>query len=169
MLSFWSAFNNTFINELRTTYFRTPNGLTIPESEIRINPDESVDTLVTYDSYTPTYALESYIERGKAKSHIIWGYNDTYQVVRSQGTETCPLAEGCSPFEIDLPSLLTYRQNNPQLHVTSYSHFPLNGVSSITKPNGNVSYYEYGNQNRLAVERDFEGHVVKRYNYNLVH
>lgn len=162
-------FNNTFINELRTTYFRTPNGLTIPESEIRINPDESVDTLVTYDSYTPTYALESYIERGKAKNHIIWGYNDTYQVVRSQGTETCPLAEGCSPFEIDLPSLLTYRQNNPQLHVTSYSHFPLNGVSSITKPNGNVSYYEYGNQNRLAVERDFEGHVVKRYNYNLVH
>lgn len=50
--------------------------------------------------------------------------------------------------------------------ITTYTYIPLVGISSITTPSGNTSFYSYDTYNRLSVIRDQDGYVMKTFNYS---
>ncbi|MCP9749477.1 hypothetical protein [Ferruginibacter sp. HRS2-29] len=50
--------------------------------------------------------------------------------------------------------------------VTTYTHKPLIGKTSETDINGHTTYYEYDSHQRLALIRDQDNNVVKKFCYN---
>jgi YD repeat-containing protein len=50
--------------------------------------------------------------------------------------------------------------------MSSFTHKPLVGVTSVSDENGIITYYEYDEQNRLQNVRDNRGNIVKNYIYH---
>lgn len=50
--------------------------------------------------------------------------------------------------------------------MTSYTYDPLIGQTSVADPNGEIVYYEYDNLNRLKNIKDYQGNIVKNFQYN---
>lgn len=50
--------------------------------------------------------------------------------------------------------------------ITSYSHNPLVGITSITNPNGYIQYFEYDDQNRLKYLKDVNSNIYRKYEYH---
>lgn len=49
--------------------------------------------------------------------------------------------------------------------MTTYTHRPLTGITSMTDANNVTTYYEYDAFGRLSLVRDDKGSIVKKYNY----
>ncbi|HTH56432.1 MAG TPA: RHS repeat domain-containing protein [Cyclobacteriaceae bacterium] len=49
--------------------------------------------------------------------------------------------------------------------MTTYTYDPLVGITTATDPNGQTVYYQYDDLNRLKSVKDFNGNVVKRFDY----
>ncbi len=62
-------------------------------------------------------------------------------------------------------SLDALRTAHPNAHVTTYTHDPLIGVTSITDPSGEYMFYEYDEFNRLEVIRDLNNKILKEFCY----
>jgi len=113
-----------------------------------------------------------------------WGYNDRYPIANIENTtysqvstyesnlkllsnqddDNCTGA-GCAEQTLR-DALENLRQSFPNALVTTYTYDPLVGVTSITDPMGNTTYYEYDNSNRLEFIRDRDGKLVEEYKYN---
>lgn len=50
--------------------------------------------------------------------------------------------------------------------LTTYTYEPLVGVTSMTDPKGQTTFYQYDTYNRLQVIRDQDNNIVKTYQYN---
>ncbi|HSC38858.1 MAG TPA: hypothetical protein VLD19_13345, partial [Chitinophagaceae bacterium] len=50
--------------------------------------------------------------------------------------------------------------------MTSYTYIPLVGLSSTADANGEITYYEYDDFNRLKNVKDYQGNIIKNYRYN---
>lgn len=50
--------------------------------------------------------------------------------------------------------------------MTSYTYDPLIGITSQCDANNNISYYQYDDMDRLAIIRDRDRHIVKKFCYN---
>jgi len=50
--------------------------------------------------------------------------------------------------------------------VTSYTHSPGVGMTSVTDSNNTINYYEYDSFGRLWLMRDFDRNILKKYTYN---
>ena len=57
------------------------------------------------------------------------------------------------------------RSSLPNALVTTYVHFPLVGVSTITDPKGDITTYTYDDSNRLKNIKDKNGNVLSEYIY----
>jgi YD repeat-containing protein len=63
--------------------------------------------------------------------------------------------------------LINFRSKNEfkNFQITTYTHYPLIGIRSITSPSGVREYYYYDDANRLKEVRDANGNVLKKYQY----
>lgn len=50
--------------------------------------------------------------------------------------------------------------------MTSYTYFPHTGLTSMDDPNGEITYYEYDGLGRLKNVKDYQGNIIKNYQYN---
>ena len=50
--------------------------------------------------------------------------------------------------------------------MTTYTYDPLIGITSVADPNGEITYYEYDAFNRLKNVKDYQGNIVKNFQYN---
>jgi hypothetical protein len=138
---------------------------------------------------TPDVALQKYDGKGNVieltdKSGIItailWGYNYTYPIAEIRnatyqdvlGVLTQPVvdalnsAPGTDAQVRQQLQVLRTATSLSNARVTTYTHTPLIGVSSITDVNGFTNYYQYDAYNRLKLMIDKDQNILKRYEYN---
>ena len=149
--------------------------------------NSSTNTLedrLTFHSYYSNGNIKEASPANGAHSVYIWGYNEslpitkienvTYGQVSSQvaNLQTKSDADndrtiGPIGLEGDLRTALTaLRTSLPQAMVTTYTYDPLIGITSITDPKGNITYYEYDEFNRLWQVKDSDGKILSENQYH---
>ncbi|MBQ8152668.1 MAG: RHS repeat protein [Prevotella sp.] len=135
---------------------------------------------VQYEKYGPYGTLRQIRDKGVVTSYI-WGYkyqfpiavvaNAEYSTLESTlggGTRVNsfsavpnPSDEGVRMFLQPLLPLGNYNRN-----ATIYSYKQLVGPTSVTRPDGVCTYYEYDSAGRLVRVRDTHGMLKKTYTYH---
>ncbi|MEY2703536.1 MAG: hypothetical protein RLY43_2175 [Bacteroidota bacterium] len=127
---------------------------------------------LTYDFYDATGNLTQYTPEGGAPVTILWGYNKTQPIAKIENTTTVQLknALGVSDLnavnESNLSAINALRQGLPNAMVTTYTHIPLIGVSSITDPKGQTVFYNYDGLGRLKNVKDAQGNILSENEYH---
>ncbi len=118
------------------------------------------------------------------KTSYIWGYNGMlllakienlpYQNIPSSALQQLQqLSSSAAPnpsLDQQLHSYLNSIRTSSQLTLSlmiSYTHNPLVGVSTITDPRGNTTYYSYDMFGRLNSVRDSKGNLLSENKYRL--
>ncbi|MDO4842755.1 MAG: hypothetical protein Q3982_08790, partial [Phoenicibacter congonensis] len=112
-------YNGTLTSGVKTEYATFPQGHPLPKAQLRINPDNSCDTIVRYLSYTPMMSLKDYQASGGPLTRIGW---------RKYIHETNP------------NRITHYRDgsdNSTYMQESNYMFTPLKGLEWIKYPNNN--------------------------------
>jgi len=135
----------------------------------------NLEKKITFDQYNDKGNIEQYTQENGISVAIIWGYNKsqpiakienaTYSEVSSYVANLQNLSE--TGTEADLLLALTSLRNSlSNTMVTTYTYKPLVGISSITDPRGNTTYYEYDEFNRLKLVKDNQGNILTQNQYH---
>lgn len=122
------------------TEFQNYNGKILPKYELEWKCGVVADTIVTYNGYTGTGNVSSFQEQGQPATVLNWTNND------------CLLSKKIVGGNL----------------VTDYTYTPFNQVSSITMPNGDITYYSYDTMGRLIQISDKNGHAKQKFSYNFI-
>ena len=132
----------------------------------------NLEKKLTYDSYDSKGNLTQYTPEGGAQVTILWGYNKTQPIAKIENTTTTQLknALGVSDLnaviESNLSAINALRLGLPNTMVTTYTHIPLVGVSSITDSKGQTVYYNYDGLGRLKNVKDAQGNILSENEYH---
>ena len=107
---------------------------------------------------------------------IIWGYNKTQPIAKIESATYASITPSLitavqtasdTGTETSLLTALTSLRNAlPAAMVTTYTYKTLVGVSTITDPKGNTTYYEYDENNRLRLVKDAQGNILSENQYH---
>ena len=136
---------------------------------------------ITYNQYDNKGNLIEYKLNGITPVVIIWGYHQTLPIAKIEGATYDQVKNLVSDIisksnedkdevsEKNLITALDNFRNKEELknfQVTTYTHNPLIGVTSITPPSGIREIYKYDDANRLKQVLDIHGNILKEYNYH---
>lgn len=105
----------------------------------------------------------------------IWGYNQTLPIAKIENATYDEVHQYVGNLQAlsnssDENALITaldaLRINLPRAMVTTYTHIPLVGISTITDSKGLKTIYEYDSFNKLKMIKDYQGNVLEKYCYN---
>jgi hypothetical protein len=106
----------------------------------------------------------------------LWGYNQTLPIAKIENATYASItpslitsAQKASDTGTEaslLTALTAIRKALPNAMVTTYTHKPLIGVSTITDPKGDKLTYEYDEMNRLKQVKDKDGNILSENEYN---
>lgn len=173
---------------ISTSQVKYDNGSLRPTSTVVINPkDGSLKTTQRPDVYDSEGNIRQYTTdidqvSGQGVSNvIIWGYHKTLPIAKIPGAKLedigtladdiiakSDLDKDSASEKTLLEALDTFR-TSPALkkfQITTYTHHPLTGVSSVTAPNGIRESYTYDQKSRLRSVIDVNGNIVSDYQYN---
>jgi YD repeat-containing protein len=159
-----------------------------PTSTVITNPyDGSLKTTQRFDAYDSEGNIRQYTSNidevsGQGVSAVvIWGYHKTLPIAKITGAKLADIGNladdimAKSDLDIDdatektlLQALDTFR-SHPALknfQITTYTHNPLMGATSVTPPNGIRESYTYDQKYRLKSVIDVNGNIVSDYKYN---
>ena len=115
------------------------------------------------------------VSKDKLHTVYLWGYSDRYLIAEIKnatlaqvetavlsvfGTTSSALAKSAAPDSAKLKALRNHTSLS-EAHITTFTHLPLVGVTSISDPTGKTSYYDYDGLGRLKVNYYYEGNVVE--------
>ena len=158
-------------------------GLPMPVSSIGYdleNPSKTNQN-ITYTQYDNKGNLIEYKLNGITPVVIIWGYHQTLPIAKIEGATYDQVKNLVSDIisksnedkdevsEKNLIMALDNFRNKEELknfQITTYTHNPLIGVTSITPPSGIREIYKYDDANRLKLVLDIHGNILKEYNYH---
>ena len=158
-------------------------GLPLPVSSLSYdleNPSKTNQN-ITYTQYDNKGNLIEYKLNGIIPVVIIWGYHQTLPIAKIEGATYDQVKNLVSDIisksnedkdevsEKNLIMALDNFRNKEELknfQITTYTHNPLIGVTSITPPSGIREIYKYDDANRLKQVLDIHGNILKEYRYN---
>ena len=145
--------------------------------------DPTMKTEVTYDLYNSKGYPLQFTEKDGIPVCVVWGYGQKHPVAKISGATFSQVktALGRTESSNDLEYLQTYSgatldaelnklkntfKDNANVQVSTYTHKPMVGIISETKPDGIASYYEYDTHGRLNAVKDNNKHIVKKIYYH---
>lgn len=167
-------FNSTLLNTKRTVFKTIDNGDVVPDEMYvcKSTGDEKLQaSFPVYDAFSnPVHTVHG----DGTQDVVVWGYAGRYPVAKIEGvdyttvknklgTEPKSLSAASSP---DMNALDGLRNSLPSAHVTTYTHSPLIGVTSITAPNWEKQTYTYDSNGRLTAVKEHSGYTEKQYDYH---
>lgn len=142
---------------------QTKKGTNAPEIKVRYT---------NYDEFGNARELQQ--EDGMYITYL-WGYNKTQPIAKIENARYADVQQ----YEANLQTLSngtdenalllalnTLRSNFPNAMVTTYTHKPLIGVSTVTSPVGEKVTYTYDEFNRLKQVIDHNGNILNENQYN---
>lgn len=162
------------------------NGLPLPYEVLSkdLQNSSTWNKEMTYTKYDPTNGnLQEYRIKDLIPIAIIWGYKQTQPIAKIEGAkyddikalQTIIDAVSASDSDIDQTSenilidkldLLRKDSSLANYQITTYTHNPLIGVTSITPPSGLREIYKYDSANRLEKIVDVNGNILKEHKYS---
>ena len=152
------------------------NALTLPRAiqTEKGGSGQSLENRVAFHFYDDKGNLVEVSKEGGMKTTYIWGYDKTLPIAK---IENASLSQLSSALGITIDNLQNYNENNlasinalrntmTSAMITTYTHLPLIGVSSITDPKGNVTTFSYDNYNRLQNVKDKNGKILSENKYH---
>jgi hypothetical protein len=117
--------------------------------------------------------LEMQMEKGSPVVYI-WGYNKTQPIAKIENMTYAQVATALGTDvtslqnfnETNLPAINALRTSLPNAMISTYTHIPLVGVSTMTDPKGDVFTYVYDSFNRLQAVKDKNGNILSENQYN---
>lgn len=135
-------------------------------------PFENRMIFTNYDEFGNARELQQ--EDGMYITYL-WGYNKTQPIAKIENARYADVQQ----YEANLQTLSngtdenalllalnTLRSNFPNAMVTTYTHKPLIGVSTVTSPVGEKVTYIYDEFNRLKQVIDHNGNILNENQYN---
>ncbi|GAA4276821.1 hypothetical protein GCM10022259_15450 [Aquimarina mytili] len=167
------------------TNFKLQNGNTLPKTIQSAKLERDLDDRIEYVSYdTKGNPLEVKQSGG---SHIIyiWGYQDNYPIAKIVNASYTDMPADVTTLINNLKVASNHENNTTEeqamrdlvdqlrvhsyfdgAEITSYTHDPLIGLTSVTDPRGYTMKYYYDNFNRLEYVKDDAGKLISENKYN---
>jgi YD repeat-containing protein len=173
---------DVLLTRQRTNY-NLFNNIILPETVEFATADNPLENRLIYSNYDSKGNLLEVSKSDDVKVTYIWGYNQSYPVVKIEGKSyndiqsIRTIIEG-HPFsgKTDFTSIKADRDFlntqllslliDPACMVTYYTYAPLIGMTSQSDPNGVTTYFEYDFFGRLKLVRDNDGNILKTYDYH---
>lgn len=174
--------------QTRTEYTqdKSTQKLILPKYVYSAKGGYSEEKKITYDRYDKSGNLIQYTPENGLPVSIIWGYNDQYPLAKIEGVGYESLISGNAAIKdiittlqrkstqypedqntiISLLEQLRINEAMKDAMVTTYTHKPLIGMTSMGLPNGLREYYTYDAMGRLKEIRDQDGKLLKSYEYH---
>ncbi len=159
--------NNHFVKKNQTVYGRRGGSFDVPIYELQYAATTSVaDTLLRYISYTPTYRVSEYVDKGGCNTLLFWNKKDQLAAtVRNPlGTITCDTLTS-SPMNVVTSTNSNAIFGSYPTDVVAYTFNGNGQIASITQKNGVTLYYTYDSWNRLSAIKDENGNFLNKYTY----
>lgn len=152
------------------------NNFILPKSIFSSKGSNSLEKKITYDFYDTKGNITQYtIENGTPVS-IIWGYNNTQPIAKIENATYASISESTITNLQNLSNtgteanliiaLNNLRTSLPNAMITTYTHKPLVGVSTVTDPKGDLQSYHYDNFNRLQFVKDKDDKILSENQYH---
>jgi uncharacterized protein RhaS with RHS repeats len=136
--------------------------------------DSNLDKKITYDKYDSKGNISQYTITNGTTVSVIWGYNNEYPIAKIENATYAQIATALGITtavldtynETNLTAINSLRTSLPTAMVTTYTHIPLVGVSTITDPKGDIITYSYDSFGRLEFVKDKSGNILSENQYN---
>lgn len=168
------AGDESLLSTMQTTYKQIGN-LLVRDNIMASKGADTPEPRILFNQYDSDANITEQQKAGDASQVFIWGYqkslpiakieNATYSQVSSYVANLQTLSDAGSEANL-LTALTALRGNLPNAMVTTYTYKPLIGVSSITDPRGETTYYEYDEFNRLKLVKDAQGNILSENQYH---
>ncbi|UOU98187.1 hypothetical protein MUU74_17050 [Chryseobacterium daecheongense] len=178
--------NNTLIDSKKIVYDNSwgDNVSYLPKQIQSAVGAQTLETNVTFNKYDALGNLLQYTTKEGIPVSIVWGYQKTQPIAKVEGIAYADLenlglistivsasdSDASNPAnEGTLITALNNFRNNSALQnyqITTLTHNPLIGVTTMIPPSGIKETYQYDNANRLEKLMDEEGKIVKEFKYN---
>ncbi len=182
-----TSVNGSVVTGEKLTYALT-GSLLVPSQLYRLNTATGLSLSQYTNAFGQEYSFNHYTAHGNPQE--VWHNNEvttylysyrglypvaeiqnaTYQQVKNiLGESTINTFYTLLPTDSQIATFLTPLLNAASQNrflVTSYTHKPLFGVTSITQPSGTKSFFEYDSYGRLFKLKDTDSNLLQQYNYH---
>lgn len=130
---------------------------------------------VLFQNYYPNGNIKEVSKKDGTHTVYIWGYNQSKIVAKIENATASEVEQYITNIQnysngTDEQLLITelnkLRTNLSKAMITTYTHTPLVGVSTITDPKGDMIIYLYDNSGRLEFVKDAQGNIISENKYH---